>query len=50
VLLPEECHDLSDRSFRWQRAKLSVQKQIFASVFSRRLRRLRDEPFQAAHA
>ena len=50
VLLPEECHDLSDRSFHWQRAKLAVQKQIFASVFSRRLRRMRQPPFQAAHA
>jgi len=50
VLLPEECHDLSDHTFLWQRAKLSVQKQVFASMFSRRLRRMVDRPFGAAHA
>lgn len=38
VLLPEECRDLSDKPFRYQRAKLAVQKRMFAAMFARRLR------------
>lgn len=37
VLLPEECRDLSDKPFRYQRAKLAVQKRVFAAMFARRL-------------
>lgn len=50
VLLPEECHDLSARRYRWQRLKLAAQKRAFASVFARRLRRRAAASSAVAHA
>lgn len=36
VMLPEECAAFSSRTFRWQRAKLSIMKRVFAAQFARR--------------
>ncbi|HXO43514.1 MAG TPA: hypothetical protein VN999_18845, partial [Thermoanaerobaculia bacterium] len=40
VLLPEECASLSDRRFRWQRARLAALRTAFGLDFRRRLERL----------
>lgn len=40
VLLPEECASLSDRRFRWQRARLAALRMAFGLDFRRRLARL----------
>lgn len=37
VLLPEECATFSDKRYRWQRAKLSLMKRVFAAQFSRHI-------------
>jgi hypothetical protein len=40
VLLPEECAPLSDRRFRWRRARLVALRLAFGLAFRRRLERL----------